>query len=606
MAHSRPHIGLHPDSSDSSVLSPVKDGPLNGITVHLIQQKLAAEEISKLLFELDQLGATFVTEPTSAEVVVTAITMRRRLERHLTRAAAQMRDVVTPQWVYECSRTGMRVSGQQFYAIREPGASSQSLRGVKRKLADRELKQPEDGPSTMYSSSPEPSTLESPTSPDAASSLIAPSGAKQLPRAASSTSPQSKSLAQSTTTPQLINAFDFERPLHNGMSPAVKNPAALPSKELQGKFDSMSTYAVQRLHPLVCPNQGIIVDLGIMRRQRELEGEARSALSYQRAIAAIKAQPRKLTLRSRLRDIPNVGAKICGMIEEYLERGAIAEAAEHRTTERFQALTALTTIHGIGLNKARSLYDSGVRTLDDCDRMYGITVPDGRGGWVRNENVADLDEDDGPQAESITREALSLRDELSQKIPRGEVEQIATAIGKELNEIEPGCVWEICGGYRRGKAESNDVDIVFTHPEARRIPGLCTRLVEKLKQAGLVTRSWSHLQTFHKPKPGQTPRLPGLDKSLLVFRMSEKHLARRVDLIFAKPEVFWTAVVGWTGSIMFERDLRLWAAKCGFKFNDSGILRLRDTKFIPVRSEREVFDVVGLEYIEPQWRNADL
>jgi len=36
---------------------------------------------------------------------------------------------------------------------------------------------------------------------------------------------------------------------------------------------------------------------------------------------------------------------------------------------------------------------------------------------------------------------------LTSRIPRAEVEDIAAIIGKELQEIEPRCVWEICGGY---------------------------------------------------------------------------------------------------------------------------------------------------------------
>jgi len=35
-------------------------------------------------------------------------------------------------------------------------------------------------------------------------------------------------------------------------------------------------------------------------------------------------------------------------------------------------------------------------------------------------------------------------------------------------------------------------------------------------------------------------------------------------------------------------------------------LRLRNTEFVSVRSEEEVFDILGLPFIEPRWRNADM
>ena len=41
--------------------------------------------------------------------------------------------------------------------------------------------------------------------------------------------------------------------------------------------------------------------------------------------------------------------------------------------------------------------------------------------------------------------------------------------------------------YRRGKPESNDIDIIFTHPSAKSAKNLCGRLVERLRSAGLVT-----------------------------------------------------------------------------------------------------------------------
>jgi DNA polymerase IV len=54
----------------------------------------------------------------------------------------------------------------------------------------------------------------------------------------------------------------------------------------------------------------------------------------------------------------------------------------------------------------------------------------------------------------------------------------------EVDAIEPGCVSLLCGGYRRGKLESNDVDVVLTHPDATRLRGLCTRVTQRLVDKG--------------------------------------------------------------------------------------------------------------------------
>jgi DNA polymerase IV len=42
------------------------------------------------------------------------------------------------------------------------------------------------------------------------------------------------------------------------------------------------------------------------------------------------------------------------------------------------------------------------------------------------------------------------------------------------------------------------------------------------------------------------------------------------------------------------------------KFDSSGMTRRRDTKIFYPKTEEEVFELLGLEYIEPMWRNADV
>lgn len=109
-----------------------------------------------------------------------------------------------------------------------------------------------------------------------------------------------------------------------------------------------------------------------------------------------------------------------------------------------------------------------------------------------------------------------------------------------------------------------------------------------------LTRN-ADLSSFHAHDPLRTTHWDTLEKSLTVFVLPPSSalnasvpVRRRLDLIFAPPEVYWTAVVGWcvtsklimrfadaaerSGSIMFQRDLRQWAKdRCGMKFDSSGM-----------------------------------
>lgn len=50
--------------------------------------------------------------------------------------------------------------------------------------------------------------------------------------------------------------------------------------------------------------------------------------------------------------------------------------------------------------------------------------------------------------------------------------------------FQPGAMYTIVGGYRRGKVESNDVDIVFTHPEETREKGSLQKVLKTLEESG--------------------------------------------------------------------------------------------------------------------------
>jgi len=223
------------------------------------------------------------------------------------------------------------------------------------------------------------------------------------------------------------------------------------------------------------------------------------------------------------------------------------------------------------------------------------------------------DVEDKERDEIGIRVALRVYDDINTLIPRAEVEEIARCVYAELCVIQEGCAYTITGGYRRGKSMSNDVDIVFTHPTPGVDRGLCKRLVQRLKSRGMVSNVM-HLSSFRAPHRIRKSQWDSLEKALTVFRLPPetkfydggRRIHRRVDLIFAPVEVYWCAVIGWTGSTMFERDLRQWTKdNRGWKFDSSGMVQLSNSEPVLATSERHVFELCGLEWIDPTMRNAD-
>ncbi|EGO26473.1 hypothetical protein SERLADRAFT_447668 [Serpula lacrymans var. lacrymans S7.9] len=437
-----------------------------------------------------------------ADVVVTAVHMKQRLERHVDWELAKSKAIVTPQWLEDSVKYGRPMPCGDYAALNV--------------LHDETVHECPDRPS-CNSGSPEPGPSHT--------SSRSPSTSKQIPEDA----PQPADISLLTHT---------------------------------------SRYCCCRASPLVCPNQGLIKQLDKIKEARNLEGEERSMLSYARAISVIKAFPHVIThsnLKREISKLPYLGEKLLSMVEEFIKTGQINETQGILTSSRFQALSAFTTIHGIGPHTARKLYNLGLRTLEDLERYY--EVEPGRCG---QETLAVIEaagrESDEAIVERSIKVALALRHDFSQTIPRAEVEEMNRVVMSELEQIEQGCKSIVVGGYRRGKPQSNDVDIVISHRNwesgAGKIKGLCKRFVRRLHERGLVTHVM-HLSGFHEHNALRTHHWDSLEKALTVFVLpgdgSQRRVYRRLDLIFAAPQVFWTAVVGWTGSTMFQRDLRLYA-----------------------------------------------
>ncbi|KAF9012521.1 hypothetical protein BDQ17DRAFT_1344069 [Cyathus striatus] len=479
-----------------------------------------------------------------ADIIITGIRMRRRLERHVDWNVAKQKAIVTPDWLRDSVKADKPLPCGGYAAISE--------------LHDE--------------------TVEN--CPDRA------------PRGADSS--QSREPQKEGTT--------YPSPPSSQASDAIQARNQRPEDHTSSKVKRnwSASYACQRASPLICPNQTLVTELDILYRSRELEGKHINALSYERAIAV--SYPNVLTKENFKRDVenlPHIGEKIRSKIKDFLEKGYIEESETIRSSQRFQSLTLFSSIYGVGPSTARRLYDIGLRTIEDMERYYDI--PPGTDSSALEDLEAELVTPNG--REVLTQDklpamsikvAIALRKELDIKIPREEAERIHAIVMCELEKFQPGCISTVVGGYRRGKTESNDVDIVISHSDLKR---LCTRVTKHLHELGLITHVM-HLSGFHAHDGLRTEHWDSLEKALTVFVLpSEKgcrKLHRRVDLIFAAPEAYWTAVVGWTGSKMFERDLRLWAKReRGMKFDSSGLTR-------------QVFDILDLEWIDPPLRNADI
>ena len=282
-------------------------------------------------------------------------------------------------------------------------------------------------------------------------------------------------------------------------------------------------------------------------------------------------------------------------------------------------------IWGVAATTAREFYNKGWRDLDDIVEY----------GWDTLTRVQQI--------------GVKYYDEFQLKIPRAEVESIGQTVLRRANRLHAGFQMVIVGGYRRGKRESGDVDVVLSHPDPDCTLNFIEAIVHSLEDGGYITHTLT-LSTKNSER-GQVPvswkgedRGAGtgfdtLDKALVVWqdpawsrtttgaeeeekkKKKEKNPNphRRVDIIVSPWKTAGCAVLGWSGATTFERDLRRYAKReRGLKFDSSGVRSRVDGAWVNVEgdhpdgaapdmltAERRVFDYLGLEWRPPEERCTD-
>jgi len=231
-------------------------------------------------------------------------------------------------------------------------------------------------------------------------------------------------------------------------------------------------------------------------------------------------------------------------------------------------------------------------------------------------------------------------DEFKQRIPRTEVKSTANVILDHANRIRDGFQMVICGGYRRGKTDSGDVDVVLSHPDEDATDKFLGSLLESLEEDSWITHRLT--VSTRNSERGQSPvswkgsmakagsGFDTLDHAFVVWQNPEwpsqvedlknnpdcenPNPHRRVDIIVSPWRTAGCAVIGWSGGTMFERDLRKYCKdKLNLKFDSSGVRRRDDGSWVDLEAgngdllvkEKRVFAGLKLEWREPTERCTD-
>ncbi|XP_012294636.1 DNA-directed DNA/RNA polymerase mu isoform X7 [Aotus nancymaae] len=357
----------------------------------------------------------------------------------------------------------------------------------------------------------------------------------------------------------------------------------------------MPTYACQRPTPLTHHNTSLTEALETLAEAAGFEGSEGRLLAFCRAASVLKALPSPVTTLSQLQGLPQLGEHSSRVVQELLEHGVCEEVERVRRAERYQTMKLFTQVFGVGVRTADRWYREGLRTLDDLREQ--------------------------PQKLTQQQKAgLQYHQDLSTPVLRSDVDALQQAVEEAVGQAMPGATVTLTGGFRRGKLQGHDVDFLITHPKEGQEAGLLPRVMHRLQDQGLILYHQHQHSRWESPtRLAQQSHMDAFERSFCIFRLPQppgaavggspgscpSWKAVRVDLVVVPISQFPFALLGWTGSKLFQRELRRFSRKeKGLWLNSHGLFDPEQKTFFHAASEEDIFRHLGLEYLPPEQRNA--
>uniref|UniRef100_A0A0D9R168 DNA nucleotidylexotransferase n=1 Tax=Chlorocebus sabaeus TaxID=60711 RepID=A0A0D9R168_CHLSB len=412
-----------------------------------------------------------------------------------------------------------------------------------------------------------------------------------------------------------------------------------PPKTLPTAVQKISQYACQRRTTLNNCNQIFTDAFDILAENCEFRENEDSCVTFMRAASVLKSLPFTIISMKDTEGIPCLGSKVKCIIEEIIEDGESSEVKAVLNDERYQSFKLFTSVFGVGLKTSEKWFRMGFRTLskvrsDESLKFTRMQRAEQRHPprWqlvVLHPNVkpgcaADLvlTDSSGHWVLAVSLGFLYYEDLVS-CVTRAEAEAVSVLVKEAVRAFLPDAFVTMTGGFRRGKKMGHDVDFLITSPGSTEDEEqqLLQKVMNLWEKKGLLLYYDLVESTFEKLRlpSRKVDALDHFQKCFLIFKLPLQRVdsgqsswqegktwkAIRVDLVMCPYERRAFALLGWTGSRQFERDLRRYATHERKMILDNHALYDKTKRiFLKAESEEEIFAHLGLDYIEPWERNA--
>ncbi|CAC5423489.1 POLB [Mytilus coruscus] len=293
--------------------------------------------------------------------------------------------------------------------------------------------------------------------------------------------------------------------------------------------------------------------------------------AYRKAAAAIAKHPTQIKNGAEAQKLEGVGAKIAKKLDEFIGTGKLEKLEKIRANSTNTAINELIKVTGIGPAAAQKFVQEGIHSIADLRK-----------------NTDKLNH----------HQQIGLKhfEDFETRIPRKEMLELQDLALREIHKLDTEYNAEICGSFRRGAETSGDIDILLTHPSFTSTSKKKTKclhdVVKLFENIGFITDTLSHgdekfmgVCILKKKTGGEEPKY------------------RRIDIRLIPFDQYYCALLYFTGSDVFNKNMRAHALEKGFTLNEYTLRPLGSTgtpgEPLPITSEEDIFDYLEYEYKKP-------
>ena len=280
-----------------------------------------------------------------------------------------------------------------------------------------------------------------------------------------------------------------------------------------------------------------------------------------RSIEALEEDIEEVWKRGELTELQGIGESIAEKIEEILRTGKLSYYEQLKKDSNIE-YEQLRQIPSLGPKKIKILYEKlNIKNIADLEKA------------LQEQKIRELS-GFGEETEKNLLQGLQLLKARPHRFLYVQVAPIVADLKKRLAALPFVQQVEIAGSFHRGKETIGDVDILVISSQPKKVTEAFVSLpdVKKILAQG-PTRSSLLLAT-------------NLQVDLRV--MSEKEGG--------------SALLYFTGSKEHNIELRKIALKQGTTLNEYGLFTLKGKKWLAGRTETEIYQKLGLSYIQPELR----